>query len=126
MIKKDGPFGSVTITDAPVEYRYVRVECPECALKDARIKELEKESKLHLESANSMKSAWNAACDDISKLQSRIAKMEKVVEAAKIYASMSDHAQYCGLTPFVPYEMVKGCTCGVDKLRAALAALKEG
>ena len=55
-----------------------------------------------------------------------IAKLEKVVEAAEIYASMSDHAQYCGLTPFVPYEMVTGCTCGVDKLRAALAALKEG
>jgi len=31
MIVKDGPFGSVTITDAPDEYRYVRVECPDCA-----------------------------------------------------------------------------------------------
>jgi len=97
-------FTTVTLGEIPIP-------CPSCALKDARIKEL---TNLAIEHEN-----------EAGELESRIAKLEKVVEAAKIYASMSDHAQYCGLTPFVPYEMVKGCTCGVDKLRAELAALKD-
>lgn len=31
MIKKEGLFGSVTITDAEGDYRYVHTECPGCA-----------------------------------------------------------------------------------------------
>jgi len=140
MIKKDGPFGSVTITDAPDEYRYVRVECPECAtlraevehhhdayveearLHDAlraRIKELEKESRLHLESADSMKAAWNAACEDISILQSRIAKLEKVAEAA-------ENIKYVVCAELCPAASIGMHSLLCEDMLAALAELKEG
>jgi len=37
MIKKDGPFGSVTITDAQDECWYAHVECPDCAAFRAKL-----------------------------------------------------------------------------------------
>lgn len=41
-----------------------------------RVEEAEKLAALHLESADSMKAAWHAACEDISKLQARMEEAE--------------------------------------------------
>ena len=37
MIKKEGLFGNVTITDAEGEYSYYKTDCPSCASKDAEL-----------------------------------------------------------------------------------------
>ena len=80
-----------------------------CAALLAREKELE-------DAAQTWKNAWNAACNDISKLQSRLALLEKVAEAASKYMVSFDS----------PMVLVHDEMTLLENIRAALDALKEG
>lgn len=68
--------GGLTPSEMDILLPGWREECSELAALRLSVARLEKEAEeanklamLHLESADSMKAAWNAACEDISKLQ---------------------------------------------------------
>ena len=95
----------------------IQTPCPSCASKDARIKELEDDYR-------NRTGQYIRACNEITELKDRIAKLEKVAEAAvrevPDKCTCDDAYKSRGLQdPDCLY-------CDMVELRAALATLKEG
>jgi len=92
----------------------------EVRAKEERIRELE-------DAAATWKNAWNAACGDISKLQSRLAASEaRVKEAEAIVARIDVEGMQAPLRMVLGRGLFEHDTYLLNISRAICAYLKEG